>query len=78
MLSDKPVPREVIDNIVRVAGTSPSGAHTEVSGLPSQLPCISGVRVKRTRTLRVVVLDSDLTDQRDFLAKMPANSADLL
>ncbi|XP_064025365.1 iodotyrosine deiodinase 1 [Pogoniulus pusillus] len=28
-LSDEPVPREVIDNIIRTAGTSPSGAHTE-------------------------------------------------
>merc|ERR1719187_2312856 len=28
-ISEKPVPREVIDNIIRTAGTSPSGAHTE-------------------------------------------------
>ncbi|MBN3303636.1 iodotyrosine deiodinase [Amia ocellicauda] len=28
-ISSKPVPREVIDNIIRTAGTSPSGAHTE-------------------------------------------------
>ncbi|NXL78213.1 IYD1 deiodinase, partial [Leptocoma aspasia] len=28
-LSDEPVPREVIDNVIRTAGTSPSGAHTE-------------------------------------------------
>ncbi|KAM8947877.1 iodotyrosine deiodinase 1 isoform 2-T2 [Pelodytes ibericus] len=28
-ISDKPVPREVINNIIRAAGTSPSGAHTE-------------------------------------------------
>ncbi|XP_075059713.1 iodotyrosine deiodinase 1 [Mixophyes fleayi] len=28
-ISDEPVPREVIDNIIRAAGTSPSGAHTE-------------------------------------------------
>ncbi|KAE8601520.1 hypothetical protein XENTR_v10013700 [Xenopus tropicalis] len=28
-LSNEPVPREVIDNIIRAAGTSPSGAHTE-------------------------------------------------
>ncbi|KAM4695321.1 iodotyrosine deiodinase 1 [Discoglossus pictus] len=28
-ISDEPVPREVIDNIIRTAGTSPSGAHTE-------------------------------------------------
>ncbi|KAM9316737.1 iodotyrosine deiodinase 1 [Gastrophryne carolinensis] len=28
-ISDEPVPREVIDNIVKAAGTSPSGAHTE-------------------------------------------------
>ncbi|XP_072265377.1 iodotyrosine deiodinase 1 [Pyxicephalus adspersus] len=28
-ISSEPVPREVIDNIVRAAGTSPSGAHTE-------------------------------------------------
>jgi len=27
--SDKPVPLEVIENIIRCAGTSPSGAHTE-------------------------------------------------
>ncbi|XP_063773974.1 iodotyrosine deiodinase 1 [Pseudophryne corroboree] len=28
-ISDDPVPKEVIDNIIRAAGTSPSGAHTE-------------------------------------------------
>ncbi|NXO37229.1 IYD1 deiodinase, partial [Locustella ochotensis] len=28
-LSDEPVPREVINNVIRTAGTSPSGAHTE-------------------------------------------------
>ncbi|RXM35046.1 Iodotyrosine deiodinase 1 [Acipenser ruthenus] len=28
-ISPKPVPREVIDNVIRTAGTSPSGAHTE-------------------------------------------------
>ncbi|XP_009874919.1 PREDICTED: iodotyrosine dehalogenase 1, partial [Apaloderma vittatum] len=28
-LSDEPVPKEVIDNVIRAAGTSPSGAHTE-------------------------------------------------
>ncbi|XP_053567805.1 iodotyrosine deiodinase 1 [Bombina bombina] len=28
-ISDEPVPREVIDNIIKTAGTSPSGAHTE-------------------------------------------------
>lgn len=27
--SPRPVPREVMDNIIRTAGTSPSGAHTE-------------------------------------------------
>ena len=27
--SNKPVPREVIENIVKAAGTAPSGAHTE-------------------------------------------------
>ncbi|XP_075452675.1 iodotyrosine deiodinase 1 isoform X2 [Ascaphus truei] len=28
-ISDEPVPREVIDNIIKTAGTAPSGAHTE-------------------------------------------------
>ncbi|CAH2249391.1 iodotyrosine deiodinase 1 [Pelobates cultripes] len=28
-ISNEPVPREVINNIIRAAGTSPSGAHTE-------------------------------------------------
>ncbi|KAJ1155974.1 hypothetical protein NDU88_008699 [Pleurodeles waltl] len=28
-ISSEPVPREVIDNIIRAAGTAPSGAHTE-------------------------------------------------
>ncbi|XP_061756688.1 iodotyrosine deiodinase isoform X2 [Nerophis ophidion] len=28
-ISSEPVPREVIDNVVRTAGTAPSGAHTE-------------------------------------------------
>nr|XP_020497676.1 iodotyrosine deiodinase 1 [Labrus bergylta] len=28
-ISPKPVPREVIDNVIRTAGTAPSGAHTE-------------------------------------------------
>ncbi|XP_068199324.1 iodotyrosine deiodinase [Antennarius striatus] len=28
-ISSKPVPREIIDNIIRTAGTAPSGAHTE-------------------------------------------------
>jgi len=27
--SDKPVPKEVIENIIKTAGTAPSGAHTE-------------------------------------------------
>ena len=27
--SDRCVPREVVENIVRAAGTAPSGAHTE-------------------------------------------------
>ncbi|XP_061704308.1 iodotyrosine deiodinase 1 [Cydia pomonella] len=29
MFSTEPVPQEVIDNIIKTAGTSPSGAHTE-------------------------------------------------
>ncbi|XP_023325503.1 iodotyrosine deiodinase 1 [Eurytemora carolleeae] len=29
VFSDKPVPRQVIENIIRTAGTAPSGAHTE-------------------------------------------------
>ncbi|XP_061480091.1 iodotyrosine deiodinase 1 [Rhineura floridana] len=28
-ISDEPVPREIIDNVIKTAGTSPSGAHTE-------------------------------------------------
>ncbi|XP_064411421.1 iodotyrosine deiodinase isoform X3 [Latimeria chalumnae] len=28
-ISEEPVPEEVIDNVIRTAGTSPSGAHTE-------------------------------------------------
>ncbi|XP_038582726.1 iodotyrosine deiodinase 1 [Micropterus salmoides] len=28
-ISPEPVPREVIDNVIRTAGTAPSGAHTE-------------------------------------------------
>ncbi|XP_074919542.1 iodotyrosine deiodinase 1 [Chelonoidis abingdonii] len=28
-ISDEPVPREVINNVIKAAGTSPSGAHTE-------------------------------------------------
>lgn len=28
-ISNEPVPREVIDNVIKAAGTSPSGAHTE-------------------------------------------------
>ncbi|XP_030051371.1 iodotyrosine deiodinase 1 [Microcaecilia unicolor] len=28
-ISDDPVPREVIDNVIKTAGTAPSGAHTE-------------------------------------------------
>ncbi|XP_013925115.1 PREDICTED: iodotyrosine dehalogenase 1 [Thamnophis sirtalis] len=28
-ISDEPVPREVIENVIKTAGTSPSGAHTE-------------------------------------------------
>ncbi|XP_027000886.2 iodotyrosine deiodinase 1 [Tachysurus fulvidraco] len=28
-ISSEPVPREVIDNVIRAAGTAPSGAHTE-------------------------------------------------
>ena len=27
--SDKPIPNEVIENIIKTAGTAPSGAHTE-------------------------------------------------
>ncbi|KAI5609162.1 iodotyrosine deiodinase 1 [Silurus asotus] len=29
LISPEPVPREVIDNVIRAAGTAPSGAHTE-------------------------------------------------
>ncbi|XP_068610065.1 iodotyrosine deiodinase [Brachionichthys hirsutus] len=29
LISSDPVPREVIDNVIRTAGTAPSGAHTE-------------------------------------------------
>ncbi|CAK6962211.1 iodotyrosine deiodinase 1 isoform X2 [Scomber scombrus] len=29
LISPEPVPREVIDNVIRTAGTAPSGAHTE-------------------------------------------------
>nr|XP_025036417.1 iodotyrosine deiodinase 1 isoform X4 [Pelodiscus sinensis] len=28
-ISDEPIPREVINNVIKAAGTSPSGAHTE-------------------------------------------------
>ncbi|XP_074165670.1 iodotyrosine deiodinase 1 [Sminthopsis crassicaudata] len=28
-ISDEPVPRQVIDNVIKTAGTAPSGAHTE-------------------------------------------------
>ncbi|XP_048363403.1 iodotyrosine deiodinase 1 [Sphaerodactylus townsendi] len=28
-ISDEPVPREVIENVIKAAGTAPSGAHTE-------------------------------------------------
>ena len=27
--SDKPVPKKVMENIIKAAGTAPSGAHTE-------------------------------------------------
>ena len=43
--SDKPIPKEVIDNIILAASTAPSGAHTRQrdSGEPlTTTPAISG------------------------------------
>ena len=45
--SNRPVPREVIENIVKTAGTAPSGAHTE----PWTFVVVGAVR--RERVLRV-------------------------
>ena len=44
--SNRPVPREVIENIVKTAGTAPSGAHTE----PWTFVVVGAVR--RERVLR--------------------------
>ncbi|TRY95686.1 hypothetical protein DNTS_026212 [Danionella cerebrum] len=53
-ISPEPVPREVIENVIRTAGTSPSGAHTE----PWTFVVVSDTEVKKR--IREIVEDEEL------------------
>lgn len=57
-ISPKPVPREVIDNIIRTAGTAPSGAHTE----PWTYVVVSDPEVKHQ--IRLIVEEEEEVNYR--------------
>ncbi|XP_036624396.1 iodotyrosine deiodinase 1 isoform X2 [Trichosurus vulpecula] len=52
-ISDEPVPRQVIDNVIRTAGTAPSGAHTE----PWSFVVVQDEEVKHK--IRVIIEDEE-------------------
>lgn len=58
LISPKPVPREVIDNIIRTAGTAPSGAHTE----PWTYVVVSDPEVKHQ--IRLIVEEEEEVNYR--------------
>ncbi|XP_034999485.1 iodotyrosine deiodinase 1 [Hippoglossus stenolepis] len=57
-ISPEPVPRKVIDNVIRTAGTSPSGAHTE----PWTFVVVSDTEVKHQ--IRLLVEEEEETNYR--------------
>ncbi|KAM9550969.1 iodotyrosine deiodinase isoform 1-T1 [Salvelinus alpinus] len=57
-LSPEPVPRQVIDNVIRTAGTAPSGAHTE----PWTFVVVSDPEVKHQ--IRLVVEEEEEVNYR--------------
>ncbi|XP_027713803.1 iodotyrosine deiodinase 1 [Vombatus ursinus] len=52
-ISDEPVPRQVIDNVIKTAGTAPSGAHTE----PWSFVVVQDEEVKHK--IRVIIEDEE-------------------
>ncbi|XP_020842430.1 iodotyrosine deiodinase 1 [Phascolarctos cinereus] len=52
-ISDEPIPRQVIDNIIKTAGTAPSGAHTE----PWSFVVVQDAEVKHK--IRVIIEDEE-------------------
>lgn len=58
LISPKPVPREVIDNVIRTAGTAPSGAHTE----PWTYVVVSDPEVKHQ--IRLIVEEEEEVNYR--------------
>ena len=59
--SEKPVPREVIDNLILTAGTSPSGAHTE----PWTYVVVSDPEIKEQ--IRDII---ELEEETNYLQRM--------
>uniref|UniRef100_A0A4W5KF87 iodotyrosine deiodinase n=1 Tax=Hucho hucho TaxID=62062 RepID=A0A4W5KF87_9TELE len=57
-ISPEPVPRQVIDNVIRTAGTAPSGAHTE----PWTFVVVSDPEVKHQ--IRLVVEEEEEVNYR--------------
>lgn len=57
-ISPEPVPREVIDNVIRTAGTAPSGAHTE----PWTFVVVSDAVVKHQ--IRLIVEEEEEVNYR--------------
>ncbi|KAL0967129.1 hypothetical protein UPYG_G00248150 [Umbra pygmaea] len=57
-ISSEPVPRQVIDNVIRTAGTAPSGAHTE----PWTFVVVSDPEVKHQ--VRLVVEEEEEVNYR--------------
>ncbi|CAB1339730.1 unnamed protein product [Coregonus sp. 'balchen'] len=61
-ISPEPVPRQVIDNVIRTAGTAPSGAHTE----PWTFVVVSDPEVKHQIRL-VVEEEEEYLDEAPYL-----------
>ncbi|KAJ3606395.1 hypothetical protein NHX12_025916 [Muraenolepis orangiensis] len=62
-ISPEPVPREVIDNVIRTAGTSPSGAHTE----PWTFVVVSDPHTKHK--IRTIVEDEEEVNYRQRMGE---------
>ncbi|KAM8999247.1 iodotyrosine deiodinase 1 [Sarcophilus harrisii] len=52
-ISDEPVPRQVIDNVIKSAGTAPSGAHTE----PWSFVVVQDAEIKHK--IRMIIEDEE-------------------
>lgn len=57
-ISPEPVPREIIDNVIRTAGTAPSGAHTE----PWTFVVVSDPEIKHQ--IRLIVEEEEEVNYR--------------